>query len=51
MLNEVRVGAVLLMGGEGRRFGSELPKQFHRLAGEGGICSYAGSVLGSGVDR
>ena len=34
MLNNFRIGAVLLMGGEGRRFGNELPKQFHRLAGK-----------------
>lgn len=26
-----RVGAILLMGGEGARFGSSLPKQFHLL--------------------
>jgi 2-C-methyl-D-erythritol 4-phosphate cytidylyltransferase len=34
MLNNFRIGAVLLMGGEGRRFGNDLPKQFHRLAGK-----------------
>lgn len=34
MLNGKRIGAVLLMGGEGRRFGSERPKQFHRLSGK-----------------
>lgn len=28
------VGALLLMGGEGRRFGSEVPKQFHLLCGK-----------------
>ena len=28
-----RVGALLLMAGTGERFGSELPKQFHRLSG------------------
>ena len=25
------IGAVLLMGGQGLRFGSEVPKQFHLL--------------------
>jgi 2-C-methyl-D-erythritol 4-phosphate cytidylyltransferase len=34
MLNGHRVGAVLLMGGVGSRFGSETPKQFHRLSGK-----------------
>lgn len=31
MLNEHSVGAVILMGGEGRRFGGQIPKQFHLL--------------------
>ena len=34
MLDGFRIGALLLMGGEGRRFGEGLPKQFHRLAGK-----------------
>ncbi|MBS0624484.1 MAG: bifunctional cytidylyltransferase/SDR family oxidoreductase [Verrucomicrobia bacterium] len=34
MIDGLRVGAILLMGGEGRRFGDALPKQFHRLAGK-----------------
>jgi ribitol-5-phosphate 2-dehydrogenase (NADP+) / D-ribitol-5-phosphate cytidylyltransferase len=29
-----KTAAVLLMGGSGERFGSSLPKQFHRLAGK-----------------
>ncbi len=33
MFEGMRVGAVLPMGGEGRRFGSDLPKQFHKLNG------------------
>jgi len=33
MLNGNRIGGILLMGGEGRRFGSPIPKQFHLLAG------------------
>ena len=28
------IKAIILMGGTGLRFGSELPKQFHRLAGK-----------------
>jgi len=34
MFEQYRVGAILLMGGIGRRFGSDTPKQFHRLAGK-----------------
>jgi len=34
MDRERRVAALLLMGGSGIRFGSSLPKQFHRLAGK-----------------
>jgi 2-C-methyl-D-erythritol 4-phosphate cytidylyltransferase len=34
MDNNVVVKAILLMGGEGKRFGSALPKQFHRLSGK-----------------
>lgn len=34
MLDGNRIAALLLMGGSGRRFGSPLPKQFHRLAGK-----------------
>lgn len=30
----MRIGAILLMGGEGARFGSSLPKQFQHLAGK-----------------
>jgi 2-C-methyl-D-erythritol 4-phosphate cytidylyltransferase len=29
-----RIGAILLMGGEGSRFGSPIPKQFHLIGGE-----------------
>jgi 2-C-methyl-D-erythritol 4-phosphate cytidylyltransferase len=32
MFNGKKVGALILIGGEGRRFGSDLPKQFHPLA-------------------
>ena len=34
MLHEHRVGGLLLMGGQGLRFGSDIPKQFHRLSGK-----------------
>jgi 2-C-methyl-D-erythritol 4-phosphate cytidylyltransferase len=34
MYNDKRIGAILLMGGEGRRFGSTTPKQFHQLGGK-----------------
>jgi 2-C-methyl-D-erythritol 4-phosphate cytidylyltransferase len=34
MLEGQRIAGLLLMGGSGRRFGSNLPKQFHRLAGK-----------------
>ena len=34
MFQKRRIGALLLMGGKGQRFGSALPKQFHHLAGK-----------------
>lgn len=34
MLDNRRIGGLLLMGGTGLRFGSPTPKQFHRLAGK-----------------
>ena len=34
MLNGHRISALLLMGGCGKRFGSQTPKQFHRLSGK-----------------
>lgn len=34
MFDGKRIGAILLMGGEGRRFGSDVPKQFHLLGGK-----------------
>ncbi len=33
-MQDVRNSAILLMGGSGSRFGTELPKQFHRLSGK-----------------
>jgi 2-C-methyl-D-erythritol 4-phosphate cytidylyltransferase len=40
MYGQYRIGGVLLMGGEGRRFGSATPKQFHFL-GERRVYQYA----------
>lgn len=34
MFREYRIGALLLMGGKGERFGSTMPKQFHHLSGK-----------------
>ena len=34
MLNGHKIGGLLLMGGIGKRFGSETPKQFHKLSGK-----------------
>lgn len=34
MFQGKRIGALLLMGGEGRRFGNPTPKQFHPLKGK-----------------
>ncbi len=34
MNTKKRIGALLLLGGTGKRFGSDIPKQFHRLAGK-----------------
>jgi 2-C-methyl-D-erythritol 4-phosphate cytidylyltransferase len=44
MFKEKRIGAVLLMGGEGLRFGTELPKQFH-LLGSKPVFQYALDTL------
>lgn len=34
MYQNKRISAILLMAGEGKRFGSELPKQFHKIFGK-----------------
>ncbi len=34
MFKDKKISALLLMGGSGSRFGSHLPKQFHRLSGK-----------------
>ncbi|MEO6207286.1 MAG: bifunctional cytidylyltransferase/SDR family oxidoreductase [Candidatus Limnocylindrales bacterium] len=43
--------AILLAGGDGHRFGGELPKQFIRLAGEQIIVHSARAMASAGVDR
>ena len=43
--------AILLAGGDGHRFGGELPKQFVRLAGEQIIVHSARAMASAGVDR
>ena len=43
--------AILLAGGDGVRFGGELPKQFIRLAGEQIIVHSARAMASAGVDR
>lgn len=44
MLDGMRIGAILLMGGEGLRFGSNVPKQFH-LLGDKMVFRYALETL------
>lgn len=41
-------GAILLMGGEGRRFGSEIPKQFHLLSGKPIYQHTLGAIVSAG---
>lgn len=49
MFDGKRIGAVLLMGGEGRRFASDLPKQFHLLGGKQLFCHALDTFLGMGI--
>lgn len=44
MYKNFRIGAILLMAGSGNRFGSEIPKQFHRI-GARPIYSYTLNAL------
>lgn len=44
MFDGMRIGAILLMGGEGLRFGSHTPKQFH-LLGDKMVFRYALETL------
>src|SRR3954453_14840158 len=47
----VRVLAIVLAGGDGNRFGGELPKQFVRLPGEPILLRPLRCLRGAGVDR
>jgi len=47
----MRIHALLLAGGDGHRFGAEVPKQFIRLAGESILLRSARTVAAAGVDR
>ena len=47
----MRIHAILLAGGDGNRFGAEMPKQFVRLAGEQILLRSVRSVAAAGIDR
>lgn len=47
----MRIHAILLAGGDGNRFGGELPKQFVRLAGELVLARSLRTVAAAGVDQ
>ncbi len=47
----MRIHALLLAGGEGDRFGADIPKQFVRLAGEQILVRSVRGVAAAGVDR
>lgn len=47
----MRIHALLLAGGEGDRFGGDIPKQFVRLAGEQILVRSVRGVAAAGVDR
>jgi ribitol-5-phosphate 2-dehydrogenase (NADP+) / D-ribitol-5-phosphate cytidylyltransferase len=46
----MRIHAIVLAGGDGNRFGGELPKQFIRLAGDPILLRTLRAVAGAGVD-
>ena len=46
-----RIHAILLAGGDGNRFGADLPKQFVRLAGEQILARSLRAIKAAGVDR
>jgi 2-C-methyl-D-erythritol 4-phosphate cytidylyltransferase len=46
-----RIHAILLAGGDGNRFGADLPKQFVRLAGEQILARSLRTIAAAGVDR
>jgi ribitol-5-phosphate 2-dehydrogenase (NADP+) / D-ribitol-5-phosphate cytidylyltransferase len=47
----MRIHALLLAGGDGNRFGADIPKQFVRLAGEQILVRSVRGVAAAGVDR
>ena len=47
----MQIHAILLAGGDGNRFGAEMPKQFVRLAGEQILLRSVRSVAAAGIDR
>ena len=47
----MRVHAILLAGGDGNRFGADIPKQFLRLAGEEILLRSLKSLADAGVDQ
>jgi 2-C-methyl-D-erythritol 4-phosphate cytidylyltransferase len=46
-----RIHALLLAGGDGNRFGADMPKQFVRLAGEQILARTIRTVTAAGIDR
>lgn len=49
MLQDKRIGAVLLMAGDGVRFGKQMPKQFHALAGKPVYCYALDTLLAANI--
>lgn len=47
----MRIHALLLAGGDGNRFGAEVPKQFVRLAGEPILVRTLRTVAAAGIDQ
>ena len=47
----MRIHAIVLAGGDGNRFGADIPKQFLRLAGEQILLRSIRSVAAAGVDQ
>ena len=47
----MRIHAIVLAGGDGNRFGAEMPKQFVRLAGEPILLRSVRTVAAAGIDR
>ena len=47
----MRIHAIVLAGGNGHRFGAEIPKQFVRLAGDPILLRGIWAVAAAGVDQ